>query len=280
MLTGRCPFVEPTAILLLARHVQAPPPRLVDVAPSLAATPGIDALESVVARLLAKAPGDRPPNAAACIAELDAAAAALAGRAVPRGDRNAASTMDLDAPRAPLPSLFMPSPSEGLAPPRKRTGAIIAIAIAAIAVVAGVIVAAVAHHGRPSHALAPTPDARPSISDAAAVAVADADAVPDAAAPVDAGVAAVPVALAPATSPAAAHIAAAEAARASGNHIKQLTEADLAVRKDPHNAEARFLLGDALITGGDIQNGCQYLRSVKRLAKARAALAAAGCPSR
>jgi hypothetical protein len=110
-----------------------------------------------------------------------------------------------------------------------------------------------------------------AVPDAAPVA----DAVPDAgAAPV-----AVPAPHAP-TSPAASHIAAAQEARAAHNYIKQLTEADLAVRKDPHNAEARFLLGDALLAGGDIQNGCQYLRSVKRLPKARAAMAAASCPDR
>jgi serine/threonine-protein kinase len=296
MLTGRCPFVEPTAILLLARHVQARPPRLVEVTPALADVAGIDAIEALVARLLAKSRDDRPASAEACAAELDAVTAQLGGRA-PRDSRSAASTMDLDAPaepapkRAPIPSVFLTSPSDAV-PRARRRGVWIAIAIAAAAVVATIVIATAARRDRRGTAGAVIDagagaaiaqgDLRGAIdagigagAGAIVASVEDAQpASPDAAIPTHPGSGAVR------PSDAAAYIAAAEAARAAGNHIKQLTEADLAVRKDPRNAEARFLLGDALIAGGDIQNGCEYLRSVRRLPKAKAALAAAGCPDR
>jgi serine/threonine-protein kinase len=300
MLTGRCPFVEPTAILLLARHVQAQPPRLVDVMPGLAEVAGIDALEAIVARLLAKRREDRPATAEACAAELAAAGASLGARA-PRDARSAASTMDLDEPepqRPVIPSVFL-SPISEPVPRRRARGAWIAMAIAAAAIVATIAVAA-RHHATTTTSSPPTtttgttttaatttsPRPAGSATVPVSVPVSGSGSAPGSASgsPSASGsgsgsatVAAPPSASA---SPAAPYIAAAQAARASGNHIKQLTEADLAVRKDPHNPEARFLLGDALIAGGDIQNGCEYLRSVRRLPKARAALAAAGCPDR
>jgi serine/threonine-protein kinase len=304
MLTGRCPFVEPTAILLLARHVQATPPTLVEAMPALEGVAGIDALEAIVARLLAKQREDRPASAEACAAELDAVAVALAARA-PRDSRSAASTMDLDAPapkRAPIPSVFLPAPSDAV-PRARRRGVWIAMGIAAAAIVAGIAIAA-GHRApttstptptrTPTRTPTPTPTStRPAPgsgagSGAVAGSASAAGSGPaSASAPASASDSASATASASAASgtpkpsaAAAPYIAAAEAARASGNHIKQLTEADLAVRRDPHNAEARFLLGDALIAGGDIQNGCDYLRSVRRLPKARAAFAAAGCPDR
>ncbi|HTJ46136.1 MAG TPA: serine/threonine-protein kinase [Kofleriaceae bacterium] len=276
MLTGRCPFVEANAILLLARHVQAAPPKMSEVAPELAGVPGFGAVEAMVARLLAKSKDDRPASAAACVAELELVAKSLAGRASSRDERSAASTMDLDAPppSPKVPSVFLPSLSESV-PKAKRRGVWIAIAAAVVVVAAGVIVAASAKH----HASVAAP------IDARAMAIATIDAGPiviDASPSIDASISVPAPPSHPPTAPpknteAAAHVAAAEQARAAGNRLKQLAEADLALRKDPRNVEAKFLLGDALIATGDIQNGCQYLRSVKRLAKARAAASAAGC---
>ncbi|MCE9572142.1 MAG: hypothetical protein K8W52_03190, partial [Deltaproteobacteria bacterium] len=75
------------------------------------------------------------------------------------------------------------------------------------------------------------------------------------------------------------HLAAAAKARATGNHLRQLAEADLALRADPRSIEAKFLLGDALAATGDLENGCRYLRAVKRRPGAAAAATAAGCPA-
>jgi serine/threonine-protein kinase len=77
---------------------------------------------------------------------------------------------------------------------------------------------------------------------------------------------------------AARHLAAAESARSQGNRLKQIAEADSALRLEPGNRQAAYLLGDALLTGGDEQNGCKYLRRARALEAARRALQRAGCP--
>ncbi len=77
---------------------------------------------------------------------------------------------------------------------------------------------------------------------------------------------------------AARHLAAAESARSQGNHLKQIAEADSALRLEPGNRQAAYLLGDALLAGGDEQNGCKYLRRARNLEAARRALQRAGCP--
>jgi serine/threonine protein kinase len=77
---------------------------------------------------------------------------------------------------------------------------------------------------------------------------------------------------------AARHLAAAESARSQGNRLKQIAEADSALRLDPGNRQAAYLLGDALLAGGDEQNGCKYLRRARTLEAARRALRRAACP--
>jgi eukaryotic-like serine/threonine-protein kinase len=315
MITGRCPFVEANAMLLLARHVQATPPRLVDVVPELAEVASIEAVEDVIASCLAKSRDDRPQTADALAAALDGLARTLvSGRSVSTGvsraDRSAQSTMDLDAPamaavaaaapRAGVPSVFLPSSvSEERARLRTRRATWIAVgaAMAAIAAVAIIAVAAGrSSAGEDAGSSAPKV-ATPAAAGSAAAAARDPDRGSDGAIPTNppptarrvtapppapprARTTAAPPPLARRTdSEADRHVAAATAARAAGNRLKQLAEADLALRKDPRNAEARFLLGDALVATGSIENGCQYLRAVKRMAKARAAAEAAHCPA-
>lgn len=65
-LSGRFPFERPSASAVVVAHVVAMPPRLSDVLPS--ASPEMEAL---IARLLAKSPDDRFPDAAALRAALD-----------------------------------------------------------------------------------------------------------------------------------------------------------------------------------------------------------------
>ncbi len=75
------------------------------------------------------------------------------------------------------------------------------------------------------------------------------------------------------------HLQAAEAAAAAGNRLRQLAEADLALRADPRSPRARYLLGDALVATGDLDRGCAYLRKLARNARAAARARTAGCPA-
>lgn len=73
------------------------------------------------------------------------------------------------------------------------------------------------------------------------------------------------------------HLRNAEEAFRAGNIIRQIAEADLALRDDPRNVRARYLVGDGLIKTGDLDRGCRYLRALKRNPVARDRARAAGC---
>jgi len=75
----------------------------------------------------------------------------------------------------------------------------------------------------------------------------------------------------------AAHLGAAESARKAGNSLKQIAEADSALRLDAKNRRAAYLLGDALVKSGDKARGCSYLRKARSLREARERLADANC---
>ena len=83
---------------------------------------------------------------------------------------------------------------------------------------------------------------------------------------------------APANTVAQGHLAAAEAALRANNRLRQLAEADLARQADPKNVRAIYLLADALLKTGDLDRGCNYLRSLGRNRLALARARAAGCP--
>jgi hypothetical protein len=72
------------------------------------------------------------------------------------------------------------------------------------------------------------------------------------------------------------HIASADRARRAGNRLKQMAEADSALRLDPDSREAAYLFGDVLVHS-DKARGCKHLRQARRLRKARQAFEAAGC---
>jgi serine/threonine protein kinase len=74
------------------------------------------------------------------------------------------------------------------------------------------------------------------------------------------------------------HLRNAEAALRDGNRLRQLAEADLALKADPKNARAKYLLADALIKGGDTDRGCSMLRSLGRNTLATTRAKAANCP--
>lgn len=76
-----------------------------------------------------------------------------------------------------------------------------------------------------------------------------------------------------------AHLRNAEQALRANNRLRQLAEADLALRADPRNQRAKYLLGDALIKTGAIDRGCKYLRELKRNSAAQTRAREAGCPA-
>ncbi len=83
MLSGRAPFVDDDAVVVMARHIKDPPPRFVTMEPEVKVP---EAVEALVWRVLAKAPVDRPDSAEQMIAELNAAEASV--RALESGPRS------------------------------------------------------------------------------------------------------------------------------------------------------------------------------------------------
>jgi len=262
LVTGEPPYPRDSPLEVLAAHVRDPVP---SARARAAAVPV--SLDRLIAQCLAKDPAERPATAEALADALAAIEAELAG---PPRPVHAATQSVPALPIAAAPRDDANDDDDDLvAPPRSRAlGWAVAIAVLATAIVVAV---AATRARRP----APAAAAR----DAAAPAV-------DAAPPVDAGVDAAPPTLdaggarsgdgPTAADRAAVHVEAALAAHRAGNRLRQLAEADLALRLAPRNKTARYLVGDALLGAGD-RAGCKYLRQAG-LASARARADAAGCP--
>jgi serine/threonine-protein kinase len=82
MLSGRAPFVDDDAVVVMARHIKDPPPRFETMTPEVNVPESIEAL---LWRVLAKSPAERPASAEQMIAELDAAEISV--RALESGPR-------------------------------------------------------------------------------------------------------------------------------------------------------------------------------------------------
>ena len=82
MLSGRAPFVDDDAVVVMARHIKDPPPRFETMKPEVKVPESIAAL---LWRVLAKSPAERPATAEHMIAELDAAEISV--RALESGPR-------------------------------------------------------------------------------------------------------------------------------------------------------------------------------------------------
>jgi eukaryotic-like serine/threonine-protein kinase len=67
MLTGRPPFTDDDAIVVMARHIKTPPRPMTEVAPDARLPPEV---ENLVMRILSKEPEKRPQTADALVAEL------------------------------------------------------------------------------------------------------------------------------------------------------------------------------------------------------------------
>ena len=117
MLTGRPPFTDDDAIVVMARHIKTPPKPFKEACPEATIPPEI---EQAVMRTLAKDPADRPGSAEVMASELLAAVeAALAGTSGVRAMvTNAAGIAIPDSMRPPPAAMSLPPPPAAPAPDR------------------------------------------------------------------------------------------------------------------------------------------------------------------
>jgi hypothetical protein len=151
--------------------------------------------------------------------------------------------------------------------------------------VAGTIAAAIAVASRdrgakPAPLAAKPPDVKTLIDAGEMAPVAVVRDAPDAQVTFDAAPVVHRLVKQPVTSDVAQHLAAAENAKRAGNYLPQIIEAKAVLRTDPHNVRARFLVADGLITSGDLDNGCKWLRDLGKNPTAQARAREAGCPGR
>ncbi|MBA3455437.1 MAG: serine/threonine protein kinase, partial [Deltaproteobacteria bacterium] len=281
MLTGCGLFHGKTPIEWLTHHARTPPPHLESLVPELAAFPELDAL---MQRCLAKHREQRPSTAEELEQELarletyvqrgGGAAASSPGKAGFRVEMSASSyfqALPLDMVEAGETRLAAVEPAlpvdTGVAPivaPR-RGGLYLALgAVAVLAVLAIAIGGAASRRSRSASMATDAAEVATAANTARGSATIDAGAHDGgtAIALLDAGAA---MARADAGTPpngrhrlparnleAALHLKNAEAAVRSGNRLGQLAEADLALKSDPRNVRAKYLLADALIQGGDL----------------------------
>jgi len=289
MLTGTPLFEGKSAIEWLTHHARTPPPHLAIVAPQLGAYPELDAL---LQRCLSKHREKRPGSAEEMAALIDQLAPSLT-----RPPGPAAEIAGLETPPRPVkPTLFgssyfhaLPqsevSAGATIVPPqargstsqilrhvrKSRTGLYLILVGVVVASMIGVAIgfAIRRSHG---HASVPPPPRDAQLADAAPV-----DAPVDAApidAPIDAPVAH-PV---PHHNPADDFVREAEDGLRAGNVLKQMSNAQEALRHDPHNVRATLLLADALFKSGQLQEGCTALRPLGRNPIALQRRKDAGCP--
>jgi len=108
MMTGRPPFTDDDAIVVMARHIKTVPRTLNEVAPEARIPPEVEAL---VMRVLSKDPDKRPDNAEALIAELTRAKESAVVTSGVRPSLAAGPVEEvLDAPPAGLPATVPPVP--------------------------------------------------------------------------------------------------------------------------------------------------------------------------
>jgi serine/threonine-protein kinase len=108
LLTGKLPFDAPTPFEVISMHLNSPAPRVSDRDPSVP-----EALDELVARLLAKVPSDRPSSAAAVRSELNRIKNRLQTGSTGVGQKPIASLAD----RRTLPHLGLPPGNPTPVPP-------------------------------------------------------------------------------------------------------------------------------------------------------------------
>ena len=169
MMTGRPPFTDDDAIVVMARHIKTAPKSMSEVAPEARIPPEVEAL---VMRVLSKDPDKRPDNAEAFIAELTRVKESTV---VTSGVRaSLAGATDVVIPQSsgssvPPPALTPPAPSsapftndtfsaEAGLPSRSRRWVVPAIVMGglAAAAVAVILVAGSSRHAPAPAAVATT----------------------------------------------------------------------------------------------------------------------------
>ena len=106
MLTGRPPFTDDDAIVVMARHIKTPPKRPIEAAPQANIPVEVD---NVVMRILSKEPAQRPGSAEAMSQELARAMGAWATAAT-SGMRVSLAGSTIQSPSASAPPTSVPSP--------------------------------------------------------------------------------------------------------------------------------------------------------------------------
>jgi serine/threonine-protein kinase len=163
MVAGQPPFKRENEYATMYAHTSEPPPALTSVAPG--APP---ALDGVIARALAKEPGDRFPSAGDFARAVNAA---VAGQAPAEPERTVA--VGRAAPPPAPPTIAEPHPVYGLdpqtqqlapPPPAKRKPWAPVLAALAVLLVAGAVIAAVLVSGNDkSPGPGPTPNPPPNV---------------------------------------------------------------------------------------------------------------------
>ncbi len=147
MVTGRPPFTDEDAIVVMARHIKTVPKRPSEVCPEAGCPPE---LERIIMGALAKEPKDRPLNADAFLQELHRVVDSVS--AITSGVRNSVGAQRTSwAGVTPVPGL----------PARPRSAATIVALLAGLAVAVGAIVFLAVHVGLSSAPLGDLPGARP-----------------------------------------------------------------------------------------------------------------------
>jgi hypothetical protein len=315
MLTGCGLFRASSAIEWLTHHARTPAPHLAEGLPALAP---FTALDAVLQQCLAKRKEQRPQSAAemaALLSSCETGMPAAISVPTPRGPgvRSLASPSTYIEAIDPAATILPQGADTGASPLRARaastgpsTSSLIAhargsrrgvwLALGGSAILAVLVTTAiVASRTRARESTIASKEIEPSVhsADAGGAAVTALDAsgsapdvrgdagaghAPSVAA--DAGTRMTPAVIKPRANPeVATHLAAAEQARAAGNRLRQLAEADAALQADPRNVRARLLFADALIASGDLDRGCKYLRDLGKNPTAHERARQAGCPT-
>ena len=270
MLTGAALFEGNSALELLTHHARTPPPHLPAELPAR--------LDEVLQRCLAKHKETRYASAEA----LDAALAAL--EPVLRGEQPGTAPTARAVMFSPSAYVAALESSELQLPvaPRRRG---LYLALGGIAVAAMLAIAVAVALGKRAHGPSAPADAsaraaaRPVPADAALPD--DAGPPPDAAPGIDAGVRHAPIApVAPPKNPELEqHLADFADAKRTGNVLKELAAAQLAVKSDPRSTRARLAFAEALIAAQNTTEGCKQLRQLPASPQVTALVHAAGCGS-
>ena len=272
MLTGTALFEGNSAIELLTHHARTPAPHLpADLAPRL---------DAVLQRCLGKHKEARYPSAEALDAELAALEPFLRGERIPSGP----------SPKLALfsPSTYVEALDESnldLEMPRGRRGLYLAIGGVAVAAMLAVAIGVALHRRGPkAEALDGTDGGTVALASRAPIA--DAGVAPDAAVVIDAGPAAIDAGTRhlvmpppPHNAELDQHLADFAAAKQSGNVLKELAAAQLALKADPHSVRAKLAFAEALVATQNTTEACKQLRQLPSSAPVAALMRSASCGS-